>query len=90
MKSLIMSISMSLTKENRLKPAVLAHFGRKSAVRTHRIYNTTPLRSLIFTPNCTQYSRFQVLRSFALVAQWIEQFRPKEKVVGSTPTQGTI
>ena len=26
----------------------------------------------------------------ALVAQWIEQFRPKEKVVGSTPTQGTI
>ncbi len=26
---------------------------------------------------------------YALVAQWIEQLRPKEKVVGSTLTQGT-
>lgn len=25
----------------------------------------------------------------ASVAQWIEQFRPKEKVVGSTPAWGT-
>lgn len=26
----------------------------------------------------------------ALVAQWIEQLRPKEKVGGSTPSQGAI
>ncbi len=53
MTSLTMSISMSLTKENRLQLLLYAE-------------------------------------GFALVAQWIEQFRPKEKVVGSTPTQGTI
>ena len=30
-----------------------------------------------------------LLKGYASVAQWIEQFRPKEKVVGSTPTRGT-
>lgn len=30
-----------------------------------------------------------MLPDYAPVAQWIEQFRPKEKVVGSTPTRIT-
>ena len=30
------------------------------------------------------------LAQLALVAQWIERFVQKKKVVGSTPTQGTI